>query len=135
MTTQEILIDLIDRSELSTIRKHQTKALVQFAYEERDQNQTDRKFVEETASEKHVSDIVFKSDSIIIYTVYGNDDWSVKYPFRSIYLDKKQQWRRCGTVSHSLESAFLIAIGERQLGSNSQFHGFAAKMLELETPE
>ena len=135
MTTKETLIDLIDKSELSTIRKHQTKALVQFAYEERTQNQADRKFVEETANEKHLSDIVLKTESIIIYTVYGNDDWAVKYPFRSIYLDKKQQWRRCGTVSHSLESAFLIAIGEKQLGGNSQFYGFAAKMLELETPE
>lgn len=135
MNSLELLNDLIEKTELPSMQKRRLKGLVQFAHEEKEQSQIDRKFVEETASEKHLVDIVLKTDSIIIYAVYGSDDWAVKYPYRSIYLNKKHQWQRCGTVSHSLESAFLIAIGERQLGGNSNFYSFAAKMLELETPE
>jgi len=135
MNSQEILNELIDKSELGTLQKRQTKGLIQYAYEERHQAQEDRKFVEEITGEKHISDIVLKTDSIIIYTVYGNDDWAVKYPFRSIFLNDKGKWQRCSMVSHSLESALLIAIGEKQLGSNSNFYHFAAKMLDLKNPE
>jgi hypothetical protein len=66
-----------------------------------------------------------------INTYCSNDEWDIKYPFRSIYLSKKGTWERTNTVSQSFDLAFLVYLQYKHLGLNSQFVDFAMKMLEI----
>ena len=94
----------------------------------------DRDFIEETASIKNLAEVVLSTDEVKIYTIRGNDKWDVKYPFRSIYL-KDGKWIRSHVVSPSLDVAFLVYLGEKYQGGNSQFTDFALKMLEIKIEE
>lgn len=91
----------------------------------------DRDFIEETASIKNLGEVVLSTEEVKIYTIRGNKEWDIKYPFRSIYL-KDDKWLRSHVVSPSLDVAFLVYLGEKYQGGNSQFTDFALKMLEIE---
>lgn len=128
---EDILQKLVDNSELKPIQKNILKGFVKRAYEAEEQNKKDRELIEKIASEKKLSEIVFSTDEVKIYTVFGKEEWDVKYPFRSIYLNNKGVWERTNTVSPNMDLAYLVYLEKKHLGMNSQFVDFAMKMLEI----
>ena len=126
------IIELIKNSDLVQMQKNVFAGFVERASEKDRLNKEDRELIKSLIYEKHkLSDIIISTDEVKIYTVSGNDEWDVKYPFRSIYKDNNGRWIRVATVSSSLDLAFLNYLEEKHLSSNSNFVNFAIKMLEI----
>lgn len=131
MKTDKIL-ELIDNSDLNRLQKNASKAFIMRAEEDNKIIEEDRLLIEQVANEKRLSQIILSTDEVKIYTVYGKNEWDIKYPFRSIYLDKDKVWRRTSTVSSTLDIAFLAYLERKYLSENSRFTDFALKMLEID---
>ena len=130
MTTEK-LKDFVNNSELSILQKNLLNGFIDRAKDEQQRKREDRMLIEQVANEKYVSEIILSTDDVKIYTISGNDDWAIKYPYRSIYLNKNGAWARSNTVSPNLDLAYLVYLQNRHLGLNSQFVDFAMKMLEI----
>jgi hypothetical protein len=130
MTTEK-LKEFILNSELPQLQKNVITGFIDRAKEEQERKREDRQLIEQVANEKKLSEIILSTDEVKIYTVSGKDEWDVKYPFRSIYLNKKGAWAKTNTVSQSFDVAFLVYLQHKHLGLNSQFVEFAMKMLEI----
>lgn len=129
----EKLKELITNSDSNQLQKNVMIGFITRAEESEDKNSEDRQLVIDIANEKRLSKIVLSNDEVKIYTVNpkGKDDWETKYPYRSIFKNKKGQWERTCTVSPSFDLAYLTYLEKKYLGLNSQFTDFAIKMLEI----
>lgn len=128
----EKLKELVSNSNLPQLQKNVMNGFIDRVTEEQERKREDRQLIEQVANEKKLSEIILSTDEVKIYTVSGNDEWDVKYPFRSIYLGKKGTWERTNMVSPNLDLAFLSYLQYKHLDEASQFVYFAAKMLEID---
>ena len=124
------LEQLIQDSDWSERDKLNNLGYISRAKDYETEKRKDRDSIEETANIKNLGEVVLSTEEVKIYTTRGNEEWDVKYPFRSIYL-KDGKWIRSHVVSPSLDVAFLVYLGEKYQGGNSQFTDFALKMLEI----
>lgn len=136
MNTQK-LKDLVETSDMVQFQKNMTIGLLSRIEEQETKKIEDRLLIEKVANEKKTFKILYSSDEVKIYSIlHGKDDWDVKYPVRSIFLNsKKGIWERVCTVSPSFDTAFLNYLENKYLGSNSRFTDFALKMLEIKIEE
>lgn len=125
------LKELIDNSDLVQMQKNILNGFVMRSAVNEEQRLADRNLIETVANEKKLSEVVFSNGLVKIYTVSGKDEWSIKYPYRIIFVNDKGVWERNNNVSQTIEIAFLVYLGGKYLGNNSQFVGFAVKMLEI----
>lgn len=95
------------------------------------QKSEDRLLIEQVANERKLSEILYSSDEVKIYSIIGEDDWDIKFPIKSIFVNKKGVWERNCIVSPSIDIAYLVYLEKKYLGLNSQFVDFALKMLEI----
>jgi len=123
--------ELINESEYPKLQKHLMNGFIYRAKVEQDRKNEDRLLIEQVANVKRLSEVVLSTDDVKIYTVSGKDEWDIKYPFRSIYLDAKGTWKRSSTDSPSFDIAFLVYLQYKHLEPFSQFVDFAIKMLEI----
>jgi hypothetical protein len=131
------LEDLINSSDMSQLHKNVSLGFVARAKENEEGRRKIRDLVEEIANEKNLDEIILSTEEVIIYTIrprIKGDEWDMKYPFRSIYFNG-EKWCRVHIVSSSLDEAMLTYLGEKYQGGNSQFAGFALKMLEIKTED
>lgn len=130
MTTEKIK-ELINNSEMPNIQKNVLNGFIDRAKEQQEKKLQDRYLIKKVANEKKLSEVILSTDEVKIYTVSGNDEWDIKYPFRSIYLRENGTWERTNTVSPNLDLAYLVYLQYKHLGLNSQFVDFAVKMLDI----
>lgn len=130
MTTDK-LKEFVASSDLPPIQKNVMIGFIERAKQDNERRREDRLLIEHVANEKKLSEIIFSTDEVKIYTVRGKDEWDIKYPYRSIYVSEKGKWERTTTVSPSLDLAYLVYLEHKHLGLNSQFVQFATKMLEI----
>lgn len=126
------LEDLINGSDMSPIQKNISLGFISRAKESEDNRRTDREIIEKLT--RKVKDVVLSTEEVKIYTVYGDSEWDIKYPFRSIYF-KDEKWQRVNTVSPTLGVAFLNYLEYKHLDANSRFTDFALKMLGIKIEE
>jgi len=129
------LKELVNNSELLTIQKLRFNGFIDKYTELEDKKSRDVSLIESITHSRNVSRVILSNEDVIIYTVFGKDEWDVKYPFRSVYLNKDGKWKQSNTVSPSLDLAYLVYLQHKHLGYNSQFVDFAIKMLEITLPE
>lgn len=131
--TTEIIKEFVNNSELPQLQKNVMNGFIDRAKDEQERKREDRQLIEQVANEKKLSEVILSTDEVKIYTVRGEDEWDIEYPYRSIYLSKKGtwEWERTNTVSPTFDLAFLVYLQYKHLGSNSQFVDFAMKMLEI----
>lgn len=127
----EKLVEFVNNSELPQLQKSVMIGFITRAENQEADKQEDRMLIEQVANEKNLSRVILSTDEVKIYTVNGKGEWDTKYPYRSIYIDKKGTWQRSCTVSPSLDIAFLVYLQNKYLGLNSQFTEFALKILEI----
>ena len=120
----------IDSSELPKLQKNVMNGFIDRAKESQEKRRSDVALIEEIARRK-LLEVILSTDELKIYTVSGKDEWDIKYPFRSIYINKKGEWDNVTTVSPTLDLAFLTYLQYKHLGLNSEFANFAMKMLEI----
>lgn len=126
------IIKAIEESSMIQFQKTITTAFVQRAKDISKNREDDIKLIQEIAREKYVSEILYSTDEVKIYTINNSrDEWSIKYPVRSIFLNKDGKWERIATVSPNFDVAFLNYLEHKYLGGNSRFTNFAIKMLEI----
>lgn len=131
----ERLIRLIEADEYNNqLQKNILKGFVLRAEQNETERRKDRELIEEVANIKNLSEVVLSTEDLKIYTVYGKDEWDIKYPYRAIFLENNK-WLRTNTVSPSLDVAFLVYLEKKYLGSNSQFTDFTLKMLDIKIEE
>lgn len=132
------LIELIETSELPQMQKNILKGFVVRNTEKEEKEQADLEIVKTFGREKYIDSIVLSTDEVKIYKVVANpkDDWTIKFPYRLIYVDsKKGNWTRANMVSPTLTTAYLVYLGVKHLGENSQFVDFACQMLDIKIEE
>lgn len=129
MTTPENIKQLIEESDGNALFKKLANGYIDGAENIFSIERKNRELVETVAREKHLLDILYASDEVIFYTVYGNDEWSVKYPVRSIYKNNKDNWERCATVAPTMDAAYLVYLEDKQKARG--FADFALKMLDI----
>lgn len=129
MTTPEIIKQLIEESNHTSLVKTLANKYIDGTEEMLSTRSLNRELVETVAREKHLLDILYASDEVIFYTVYGNDEWSIKYPVRSIYKNDKGNWERCATVAPTMDTAYLVYLENKQDARG--FADFALKMLDI----
>ena len=134
MDTEKI-IKIINNSDLPKYQQARWVGFIENAKDEYNKRQEDKLLIEQVANEKKLSQIILSNDEVKIYTVYGDDEWNVKYPYRSIFINSKGVWERSNTVSQNLDLAYLVYLEKKHLGINSQFVAFAIKMLEIKIEE
>lgn len=127
----EKLFDLISNSELPNIQKSALKGFVLRSQDNEEEENKDRLLIGQVANENKLSRIILSTDEVKIYTISGNDEWDIKYPYRIIYLDSNKTWKRNNTLCSDLDTAYLSYLGTKYLGLNTQFVDFAMKMLEI----
>ena len=133
--TADKLSELVNNCELSQLQKNLMLGFIQNAMEAKNKNSIDRKLIEEKAGINNISEVLLSNDDVKIYKVRGKETWEVKYPYRSIYCDKKGVWRSTNMVSPSFDVAFIVYLEAKYLDSNSRFSDFALKMLEIKIEE
>lgn len=126
---------LINESELATLQKIVLCGFIDRAKNNEERNREDRRLIELVSNEKKLLEVILSTDEVKIYTILGKDEWDVKAPFKSIYLDKDGTWKRVNIVSPSFDVAFLAYLQYKHLGANIQFVGFAMKMLDIKIEE
>lgn len=129
MTTPENIKRLIAESDNNTLFKTIANRYIDGVEDMLSTRSLNRELVETVAREKHLLDILYASDEVIFYTVYGNDEWSIKYPVRSIYKNDKGNWERCATVAPTMDTAYLVYLEDKQKARG--FADFALKMLDI----
>ena len=129
MTTPEIIKQVIEESNHTSLVKTLANKYIDGLEEMLSTRSLNRELVETVAREKHLLDILYASDEVIFYTVYGNDEWTIKYPVRSIYKNNKGNWERCATVSPTMDTAYLVYLENKQDARG--FADFALKMLDI----
>lgn len=129
MTTPENIKQLIEESDSNALFKTIANKYIDGTEDLLSIKRKNRELVETVAREKHLLDILYASDEVIFYTVYGNDEWSVKYPVRSIYKNNKDNWERCATVAPTMDTAYLVYLENKQDARG--FADFALKMLDI----
>ena len=129
MTTPENIKRLITESNNNTLFKTIANKYIDGVEEMLSTRSLNRELVETVATEKHLLNILYASDEVIFYTVYGNDEWSIKYPVRSIYKNDKGNWERCATVAPTMDTAYLVYLEDKQKARG--FADFALKMLDI----
>ena len=129
MTTPEIIKQVIEESNHTSLVKTLANKYIDGLEEMLSTRSLNRELVETVAREKHLLDILYASDEVIFYTVYGNDEWSIKYPVRSIYKNDKGNWERCATVAPTMDTAYLVYLENKQNARG--FADFALKMLDI----
>ena len=129
MTTPEIIKQVIEESNHTSLIKTLANKYIDGLEEMLSTRSLNRELVETVAREKHLLDILYASDEVIFYTVYGNDEWSIKYPVRSIYKNDKGNWERCATVAPTMDTAYLVYLEDKQKARG--FADFALKMLDI----
>ena len=129
MTTPEIIKQVIEESNHTSLVKTLANKDIDGLEEMLSTRSLNRELVETVAREKHLLDILYASDEVIFYTVYGNDEWSIKYPVRSIYKNDKGNWERCATVAPTMDTAYLVYLENKQDARG--FADFALKMLDI----
>lgn len=129
MTTPENIKQLIEESDSNALFKKVANRYIDGAENIFSIERKNRELVETVAREKQILDILYASDEVIFYTVYGNDEWSVKYPVRSIYKNNKDNWERCATVAPTMDTAYLVYLEDKQKARG--FADFALKMLDI----
>ena len=129
MTTPENIKQLIKESDSNALFKKVANRYIDGAENIFSIERKNRELVETVAREKQILDILYASDEVIFYTVYGNDEWSVKYPVRSIYKNNKDNWERCATVAPTMDTAYLVYLEDKQKARG--FADFALKMLDI----
>lgn len=125
------LVELVKASSNNEFQKGLDLAFIARAEEDYNKKRQDVLLIEQVSGAKKVSEVLLSNDEVKIYTISGKDEWDIKYPYRSIFLNKKGVWETTNVVSHSFDLAFLIYLQAKQLGHNSQFLDFAMKMLEI----
>lgn len=124
--------EIIKSSDSPELQKNVMIGFVERAKLDLDKIRKDRKLIEQVAKENNISEIILSTDDVKIYTVSGNfDEWRIKYPYRTIYLNENGAWRSIHTVAQTFDEAYLIYLEHKYLGLNSQFSFFAAKMLGI----
>ena len=129
MTTPEIIKQLIEESNHTSLVKTLANKYIDGLEEMLSTRSLNRELVETVAREKHLLDILYASDEVMFYTVYGNDEWSIKYPVRSIYKNDKGNWERCATVAPTMDTAYLVYLENKQ--DVRGFTDFALKVLDI----
>jgi len=129
MTTPEIIKQVIEESNHTSLVKTLANKYIDSTEYVLSFERKNRELVETVAREKHLLDILYASDEVIFYTVYGNDEWSIKYPVRSIYKNDKDNWERCATVAPTMDTAYLVYLEDKQKAR--RFADFALKMLDI----
>ena len=129
MTTPENIKQLIEESDSNALFKKVANRYIDGAENIFSIERKNRELVETVAREKQILDILYASDEVIFYTVYGSDEWSVKYPVRSIYKNNKDNWERCATVAPTMDTAYLVYLENKQDARG--FADFALKMLDI----
>jgi len=129
MTTPENIKQLIEESDSNALFKKLANRYIDGAENIFSIERKNRELVETVAREKQILDILYASDEVIFYTVYGSDEWSVKYPVRSIYKNNKDNWERCATVAPTMDTAYLVYLEDKQKARG--FADFALKMLDI----
>ena len=129
MTTPEIIKQVIEESNHTSLVKTLANKYIDSTEYVLSIERKNRELVETVAREKHLLDILYASDEVIFYTVYGNDEWSIKYPVRSIYKNDKGNWERCATVAPTMDTAYLVYLENKQNARG--FADFALKMLDI----
>ena|SRR5690349_1695956 len=126
------LEELIDNSDLNQLQKDITRGFISRAKEYEYNYSKDRELIEKIYSNKIYFTIVISTEEVKIFQLLNpKDKWDIKYPFRSIYLDKDNNWRRVVKVSPSVDAAYLCYLENKYLNSGSGFADFALKMLEM----
>jgi hypothetical protein len=123
--------ELVSNSEFSQTQKIGMIGFVERAAEYEIRKGEDRKLIREIFLQDNLSEVVFSTDEVKIYKVIGKGEWEIKYPFRSIYVNKKGEWERISIVSPTLDMAYLVYLQHKHIGLNSQFAEFATKMLGI----
>ena len=134
MTNTEVIKELVNNTELPQLQKNVMNGFIDRAGQDQEARLKDRQLIEQVANEKNLSEVVLSTNVVKIYTISPrrpNDELDIKYPFKSIYLDKKGIWQKTNTMSPTLDLAFLNYLEYKHLGLNSQFADFAMKMLEI----
>ena len=129
MTTPEIIKQVIEESNHTSLAKTLANKYIDSTEYVLSFERKNRELVETVATEKHLLNILYTSDEVIFYTVYGNDEWSIKYPVRSIYKNDKGNWERCATVAPTMDTAYLVYLEDKQKARG--FADFALKMLDI----
>jgi hypothetical protein len=129
MATLENLTTVIEKSDFPFLTKSAMKGFIYRANQYQEKIGDDRALIGNVSRCK-VNQILLSTDEVKIYTISGNDEWDIKYPFRSIYF-KDGQWLRVDIVSPTLDVAMLNYLQYKQLGANNDFANFAIKMLEI----
>jgi len=129
MTTPENIKQLIEESDGNALFKKLANRYIDGSENMLSIERKNRELVETVAREKQILDILYASDEVIFYTVYGSDEWSVKYPVRSIYKNNKDNWERCATVAPTMDTAYLVYLEDKQKARG--FADFALKMLDI----
>ena len=129
MTTPEIIKQLIEESNHTSLFKTIANKYIDGTEDLLSIKRKNRELIETVAREKHLLDILYASDEVIFYTVYGSDEWSIKYPVRSIYKNDKGNWERCATVAPTMDTAYLVYLENKQNAIG--FADFALKMLDI----
>ena len=129
MKTSENIKQVIEESDSNTLFKTLANRYIDNTEYILSIERKNRELVETVAREKHLLDILYASDEVIFYTVYGNDEWSIKYPVRSIYKNDKDNWERCATVAPTMDTAYLVYLEDKQKARG--FADFALKMLDI----
>lgn len=130
------LQELINDSDMNQMQKNISLGFISRAEERENKRAEARDLIEKVYSKCTVEDIPVITDEVIIFKIVGKkeDEWDTRYPYRSIYF-KDGKWNRVHVISPSLDVAFLVYLGEKYQGSNSQFSDFALKMLEIKIEE
>lgn len=130
MNTEKIQ-ELITNSDLPQIKKQVSIGFISRAEKAYEKSVADKDLIIKIGNVNTYFETILSTDEVKIYKVSGKDEWDIKYPFRSIYLDKNGNWKRVATVAPTLDTAFIAYLENKYLGENSGFSDFALKMLEI----
>jgi len=125
--------DLIEKSELNQMQKNIAKGFIDRATAFEEENKQTVDLIKSLEYKLHsIKKVCIKTENYIIYQLTPNekDEWSIKYPFRSI-IKSKDNWFKTSMVSHNIDVAVLVALQELYLGANSDFADFSMKILEI----
>ena len=126
----ELLKKLVKNSDLSKFKKNQTLNFIEQAKNEQAKRDKVRGIIASVCAD-NVEEVCLANDAVIIFKIAAkkNNDWSIKYPYRIIHKGLMSE------VCPTLDYAMLVYLGKKYDGNNSQFAGYAAKMLSIEIEE
>ena len=125
----EFLKELVENSDLIKIKKNQALNFIERAKDELSKHARVRGIIASVSSD-NVEEVCLVNDDVIIFKIAAKKDnnWSVKYPYRIIYKE-----RLMNEVCPTFDYAMLVYLGRKYDDDNSQFAGYAAKMLSIES--